>query len=288
VVTNSAKPESRFLEVNGLRLHHLDWGNAGAPPLVFVHGFRSNAQAFNGAARRLRNRYHVIATDVRGRGDSAWSPDGAYEMADYVSDLEGIVDGLGLERFSLVGASMGGRISMYYIAKHPERIERLVINDIGPDRESGSDRITREAGSTPDSFPDLETAIDYRRRTVPSTASMSLDEQRESVISLMRKDASGAWVWKNDPAFLRQRSERGAQSSPELWDVLGRFQSPTLLVWGTISDVLSEDQARRMVDTLPNGELAVVPGVAHAPTLSEPAAAEALDRFLGVGSPAGD
>lgn len=281
-MTTIAMPESRFLTVNGLQLHHLDWGNASAPALVFVHGFRSNAHAFNGAARHLRDHYHVIATDVRGRGDSAWSPDAAYDFTDYVSDLEGVVDGLGLEKFTLVGTSMGGRIAMYYAGKHPERLERLVINDIGPDREAGSDRITREAASTPDSFADLEGFLEYRRRTVPSSAALSHDDQVASAMTLLKQGADGSWTWKHDPAFLAQRSERGAQSTPELWDVLRNFQPPTLLLWGTISDVLSEAQAKKVVETLPNGSLAVVNGVGHAPNLTEPDAVAALDHFLGV------
>jgi len=73
---------SVFLTVNGLKLHHLDWGNPDAPALVCVHGLSGNAHAFDGASRRLRDRFHVIAVDVRGRGDSAWSAEGAYTQSD--------------------------------------------------------------------------------------------------------------------------------------------------------------------------------------------------------------
>ena len=84
-----------------------------------------------------------------------------------------------------------------------------------------------------------------------------------------------------DPAYIQQRVQRGAPSRPALWPVLQRLPCPTLVVWGTESDVLSEVQARRMAEALPKGELAAVPGVGHAPTLMEPAALAALERFLG-------
>jgi pimeloyl-ACP methyl ester carboxylesterase len=77
------------------------------------------------------------------------------------------------------------------------------------------------------------------------------------------------------------RGQRGAPARPALWPVIERLSCPTLVVWGTESDVLSEAQARRMVDVLPRGELVAVPGVGHAPTLMEPVVRAALERFLG-------
>jgi pimeloyl-ACP methyl ester carboxylesterase len=280
-VTNTdTKPESRIFTASGLRLHYLDWGNAVAPTLVCVHGFRGNAHAFNGFAGRFRDRFHVICPDVRGRGDSDWAPDGEYSMSAYVADLAGLVDSLELQRLNLVGTSMGGRIAMHYAAKHAGRLERLVLNDIGPESEVGSDRITDEAGKTPDDFATLDEAIAYRVRMNGAMARMSPAEQREAVLTHVRQAPDGRWLWKNDPAFLRQRVERGAESYPHLWEVLARLQCPTLLVWGADSDVLSVRQARRVVETLPNGELVAVPDVGHAPTLMEPAAVAALDSFF--------
>ncbi len=271
-----------FFTVNGLRLHCLDWGNEAAPPLLCVHGFRSNAHAFDGLARHFRDRFHIVATDVRGRGESEWSKEGAYQYEDYVSDLEGIVDALGLQRFTLVGTSMGGRIAMIYAGRHPERLERLVINDIGPDNEAGSDRITREAAATPEDFASLEAVLAYRRQTVPALASLPQEEQTELALTLFRQDARGRWVFKSDPEFLRQRAANGAGGLPELWAVLGRLSCPTLLVWGTASDVLSQEQAQRVVKTLPAGQLVGIPGVGHAPNLTEPEFLAAARQFLQV------
>jgi esterase len=280
-MTTMPEPASRTLDVNGLRVHYLDWGNLGAPPILCVHGYTSSAQAFNALARRLRDRHHVVAPDVRGHGESGWSPSGAYQYENQVGDLAALVDKLGLARFTLVGTSMGGIIAMAYAGAHPDRLARLLINDIGPDVEVGSQRITQMVGSRPDEFATLDDAMVYRRQMSPIVAGRSPEDQRELALGVLRQRPDGRWIWKMDPEYVRQRVRTGAPQRPALWPALQRVTCPTLVVWGSDSDVLSESQARRMVAALPKGELVTVPGVGHAPTLVEPAVVAALGRFLG-------
>jgi pimeloyl-ACP methyl ester carboxylesterase len=284
----AARPTSGQATIHGLRLHYLDWGNATAPPLVCVHGYTSSADAFNGVARHFRDRFHILALDVRGHGESAWSSDGAYTYHDQAGDLAAFVDQLGLGQFILVGTSMGGIIAMTYAMEHGQRLRALVLNDIGPDAEQGSQRITQMVGARPDAFATLDDAMAYRRDASPIVAARSLPDQRELAHGVLRQQRDGTWGWKMDPAYIRQRVERGAPVRPNAWPALARLACPTLVVWGTDSDVLSEAQARRMVDTLPKGELLAVPGVGHAPSLVEPASLAGLDRFLqGVRATAG-
>jgi pimeloyl-ACP methyl ester carboxylesterase len=281
-MTVTIAPTSRVLTINGLQLHHLDWGNPDAPALVCVHGLRGNAHAFDGFARRFADRYHVISLDVRGRGDSAWSPDGKYQMTDYASDLEGVVDQLGLATFSYIGTSMGGRIGMTYAAKNGQRLSRLILNDIGPDGEAGSDRITREAGKAPESFETYDAAVDYLRETAGVASRMSEEALQERARYTFKQRDDGRWIAKNDPEFLRQRAAAGTAHDPTaMWRALEALTCPGLVLWGTVSDVLSEGQANKIVQTLQDGTLAPVPGVGHTPTLEEPAAVEALEKFLG-------
>lgn len=275
-------PRAHTVTVNGLRLRILEWGDAGAPPVVCVHGYTSSAQAFNAPARHFRDRLRIIAPDVRGHGESAWSPAGAYRYEDQVDDLAGLVDRLGLARFVLVGTSMGGIIAMAYAARHADRLRALVVNDIGPDVEVGSQRITQTVGARPDEFATLDEAMAYRREVSPIVAGRTPEDQRELALGVLRQRADGRWVWKMDPAYIQQRLQRGAPPRPPLWPVLARVACPTLVVWGTESDVLSESQARRMVSTLPHGELVTVHGVGHAPTLIEPVALRALEHVLDV------
>lgn len=275
-----AQPKSEQVTINGLQLRYLDWGNPEAPPLVCVHGYTSSAQSFNGVARHFRDRFHIVALDVRGHGDSAWSPAGEYHYRDQAADLGAFADRLGLGQFVLAGTSMGGIIAMTYAIEHGQRLRALVLNDIGPEAESGTQRITQMVGSRPDEFATLDDAMAYRRGISAILAGRSLEDQRELALGVLRQRADGKWGWKMDPAYIRQRVERGPPVRPDLWPALQHLACPTLVVWGTDSDVLSEAQARRMIETLPAGELLAVPGVGHAPSLVEPASLAGLDRFL--------
>jgi len=121
----------------------------------------------------------------------------------------------------------------------------------------------------------------YRRAMSPILAARSAKDQHELALGMLSRRQDGKWGWKMDPAYIRQRVEHGPPRRPPLWPVLQAVPCPTLVVWGSDSDVLSEAQARRMVDALPRGELVRVPGIGHAPTLVEPVVLAALDRLLG-------
>jgi esterase len=279
-MTDRPQPTAKFLEANGLRLRYLEWGNPGAPPVVCVHGYTSSAEAFNALARRIQDRVNVLAMDVRGHGESAWSPEGAYQYADQAGDLAALVDRLGLDRVVLIGTSMGGIVAMAYAGQHADRLRGLVINDIGPEVETGSNRITGLVGSRPERFASLDEALAYRREISPITAARPLEDQEETALGVLRQGSDGRWVWKMDPAYIEQRVKRGAPARPALWPALETLACPTLVIWGTESDVLSETQAKRMVTALPKGELVAVPGIGHAPTLVEPAPLDAIERLL--------
>jgi pimeloyl-ACP methyl ester carboxylesterase len=279
-MTERLQPTAKNVTVNGLRLRYLEWGRPDALPVVCLHGYTSSAEAFNALARRIHDRAHVIAMDVRGHGESAWSPDGAYQYADQAGDLATLVDRLGLDRFLLIGTSMGGVIAMVYAMQHAGRLRGLALNDIGPDVEAGSSRITQTVGTRPNDFASLDKAMQYRREISPITAGRPIEDQEETARGVVREQPDGRWVWKMDPAYIDQRIKQGPPKRPALWPVLETLPCPTQVVWGTTSDVLSEAQAKRMVSALPKGELVSVPGIGHAPTLIEPPVLAALDRLL--------
>ena len=224
-MTTSMQPDSKTLRVNDLTLHYFEWGKADAPDIVCVHGYTGSADAFNALARHLQDRFHILAPDVRGHGESAWSPAGAYQYADQAGDLAAFVDRLGLDRFVLIGTSMGGIIAMAYAVAHPQRLRGLVINDIGPEAEAGTQRITQMVGSRPEEFATLEDAMAYRREMSPIVAGRSAEDQRELALGVLRQRADGRWGWKMDPAYIRQRVERGA---PRAARIVARAAGPLL------------------------------------------------------------
>ena len=118
----------RYVETNGIRLHYLDHGG-GEPTLVLAPGLSANAHSFDGLMRAgLGDVAHVLALDLRGRGESAAPPSG-YAMEDHARDVIGLLDALELDRVVMGGHSFGGLLTYWLAANHPERVERCVVLD---------------------------------------------------------------------------------------------------------------------------------------------------------------
>ena len=137
---NVPGPTSRIYFSQRLRLHYVDWGNAGAPLLVLVHGGRDHCRNWDWVAEDLRRDWHVIAPDLRGHGDSEWSKDGTYTMAGYIYDLAQLLHQLKVAPISIIGHSLGGNIALRYTGLYPENVAKLIaIEGLGP-----SPRVLRE------------------------------------------------------------------------------------------------------------------------------------------------
>jgi esterase len=131
---DTVKPADSFVTVNGLRIHYMDWGNSTARPLVLIHGLDRVARTFDHLAPHFTARYHVIAMDMRGHGDSGWDPQGRYLVEDHVGDVEGLVQQLGLKDITIWGNSTGGRVAQVFAGKHPELVAAVISEDVGPER----------------------------------------------------------------------------------------------------------------------------------------------------------
>jgi pimeloyl-ACP methyl ester carboxylesterase len=284
-MTTDVVPQDRFVVVNDLRLHYLDYGNADAPPLVMIHGLAGHAHTFDLVAPHLVDRYHAIAIDVRGRGESDWAADGDYSFAAYLSDLTELLVALDLERVSLIGTSMGGLITMMLAAHRPDLVERAVINDIGPEIDPrGLERIQAYVAEAPASFADEASLLAWFRENYPEMLGGLTDEQLRAWAGYsVKPGADGGFVWRMDPAIRRaQRPAPGSApaAAPDLWSMVLEIRCPVLLIRGEKSDVLSPEVAERFVSALPDARLVTVPGLGHAPTLTEPEVVAALRSFL--------
>lgn len=275
--------EDKFQSAGGLRLHYLDFGGDSKPALVCVHGLTGNAHNFDALARHLEARYRVLALDVRGRGDSEWGAPLDYNPQVYVSDLKEFLDGLGIARATLVGTSMGGIISMMFAGGYPERVERLVLNDIGPEiAPAGLQRIVAYVSEAPEHFDDLAAVAAYYRATYPPAAKLGEAELAEWVRWSVKPAQGGGLAWKMDPA-VRRPPRGGAAARPiDLWLHYTRVLAPILIVRGAESDVLSAETTARMLNVQRGARLVEVPGVGHAPSLVEPQALAAIREFLGL------
>ncbi len=120
---------SRYVEVNGLRFHFLDYGGEGKRPMLCLHGGGAHAHWFDLVAAEFTRDHHVLALDLRGHGDSAWAEPPIYTYAEYVDDLGKVIEALDLRDFVLMGHSMGGMVSLLYTSGRPQRVRSLIIVD---------------------------------------------------------------------------------------------------------------------------------------------------------------
>jgi esterase len=268
----AAQPRSDTLDVRGLRFHYVDWGGEGLPVGVFLHGFTGNARTWDHAAHSLRDRFRVLALDQRGHGDTEWAP--VYGSRSMVDDLGAFADALALDRFSLVGASMGGINAYCYAGEHPERVERLAVVDIGPEvHRPGIERIMQNV-RTVTTFTDVDDAYEKVRVENPRADVAMLRHRVEHNV----RSVDGGVAWKWDPAlrdFTRPRDEIG---SDDQWDRWRALRCPTLLLRGSESDILSVDIARRMLDAQPLARLVTIEGASHTITMDRPIEHDAAIR----------
>src|SRR5215831_10205017 len=128
------QPPDRFVTVNGLRIHYLEWGSADKPPMILLHGIGRVAHTFDHIAPHFANSHHVMAVDMRGHGDSSWDPQGAYLVEDYVKDIEGLAEQLHLRNIVIWGNSTGGRVAQVFAGLHPDLVTAVISEDVGPER----------------------------------------------------------------------------------------------------------------------------------------------------------
>ena len=130
---NHAGPTSHSFISQRLRLHYVDWGNPDAPLLILQHGGRDHCRSWDWVAADLAKDWHVIAPDLRGHGDSAWSPEGNYAMNAFVYDFAQLVHTLGHEKVTIVAHSLGGDITARFTGFYPDKVLKLVnIEGLGP------------------------------------------------------------------------------------------------------------------------------------------------------------
>ena len=279
-MTTQVQPQGKTVTANGITLHYLDWGTPGKPPMVLLHGLRGHAHSWDDVSQAMCRDFRVLALDQRGRGDSEWAKDGDYTTNAYVADLDGFIRELGLESFILVGHSMGGRNSLAFAGRYPEKLQRLVIVDIGPDRDPrGIERIRREIVELPEEFDSFEAVVEYMKGDGHRVAEAVL---RRRLQYMTRALPNGKVGWRYDLAIREERRRGSGAPDGELWPVLGNITCPTLIVRGAESDLLSREVAQRMVETMPDAKLVEIPRAGHMVFEDNPDDfLEALQGFLG-------
>jgi esterase len=248
----------RYLTVNGLRLHYLDWGDPAKPAMILIHGIARHAHTFDHIAPEFARDHRVITLDMRGHGDSAWSAEGAYLVEDHVKDLAAIIRELGLRRVTLMGNSTGGRVVQVYAGLNPEMVERLIVEDVGPERpQSIADSFTRRVAQEANGWASEDDLVKQLVAQSPRTPEPLL---RTYAHFGTTRRGDGRLVWKRDPNLVKGFVET------ELWQYVSKIVAPTIYVLGGASPIVPAATAQRLKQTLPNCEVVIMPGLGHYPS----------------------
>jgi non-heme chloroperoxidase len=251
----------RWKGMGGVMIAGDSWGDPNGPLVLLQHGGGQTRHAWRGAGQTLGAAgYHAVAFDARGHGDSDWAPDGLYGQDAMVEDLKDVIDALGGRRPVLVGASMGGGVSLVAIGEDRVDATALVLVDIAPKiEEEGAGKIQAFMSQRPEGFESLDQVAD-------AIASYQPHRERPRNVDGLAKNVrlgeDGRYHWHWDPRFRTGHRDFEARRM-RLEACARNLKLPTLLVRGGLSDVLSEEGARSFLEMCPQSEFVNVSDAAH-------------------------
>jgi pimeloyl-ACP methyl ester carboxylesterase len=236
-------PTSRHFISQRLRMHYVDWGNPGAPPLLLVHGGRDHCRNWDWVAQAMRRDWHVICPDLRGHGDSQWSPDGNYSMSAYIYDLAQLIHQQNLAPVTIVSHSLGGNICLRYTGIYPDKVRKLVaIEGLGPSPKMLAERRTKPmaermtawieeqrtlSGRLPRRYPTIEDAF---ARMQAENKHLSAEQARHLTQQGVNQNEDGTYSWKFDN-YVRMNPPYD-MTYGDIETLWARIACPTLLVYG--------------------------------------------------------
>jgi pimeloyl-ACP methyl ester carboxylesterase len=275
-----ALPDAHHVVLRGMRFHYLDWGTRGLPPMLFLHGGGLNVHTWDLVCASLKPERHCLALDQRGHGDSEWSPVMDYATESHAEDLGAFVDHLGLERFVLVGMSLGGANALAWAGSHSERLAALVLVDVGPEvRQAGVRKI---AAFTSEATP-LDSIEDFVAKALAFNPRRDATLLRRSLLHNLRRMPDGKWMWKYDQRHRARALDPAAAGRRRdlLWSAVAKVSCPTLVVRGAESDVFHDEDAARLSGALSHGRWVKIANAGHTVQGDNPAGLlVALRAFL--------
>ena len=260
-MTHFSGPTSHSFISQRLRLHYVDWGNPDAPPLILQHGGRDHCRSWDWVAQELRHDWHVICPDLRGHGDSAWSPDGSYTMQGLVYDFAQLVETV-LEpghhtQVTVCAHSLGGMVATTFAGLYPEKIRKFAnIEGLGlnPAHLTGRDAepyLTRlrewiakkhaASARLPHRYANMDAAF---LRMKEENKHLSDEQARHLTLHAAARNEDGTWSWKFDNYLNVWPVE---QVQPGVMEALwGAITCPMLLFYGTESFATNPEKDGRL------------------------------------------
>jgi pimeloyl-ACP methyl ester carboxylesterase len=236
-------PSSNTYYSQRLRLHYVDWGNPEAPPLILQHGGRDHCRSWDWVAEELCKDWHVICPDLRGHGDSAWSPEGHYAIDAHVYDFAQLIHALDFETVTIIGHSLGGNIASRYAGLYPDKVIRMVnVEGLGMTTQTISSMPARgspermrmwiedkrkAAGRSVKRYPSLQAAYS---RMKEENAHLSDEQARHLTVHGANRNEDGTWSWKFDNYLnVWSANDMPLDQIETLWRSI---TCPILMLWG--------------------------------------------------------
>lgn len=258
------------------------FGKPGRAPLVIVHGASYFSYDWVDVAAALATDREVVAMDMRGFGDSSWSPARDYAVPAMAGDISALVAHLGWKQAIPVGHSMGGRSVAWCAAKNPELIPAAVLVDYSPENApAGARRTAERVGRQPDVFSSVEAAMQYHGIDPTSDAGKARRPRFEAYL----RPAGNGLQLKRDLYFRDQfkrvlETGEKAKLGVDMWQVLAEIRCPTLVIRGAQSDMFAAETVPKVRTANPNIAVVEIPGGHNVAGDNPPGFVAAVCTFL--------
>ena len=269
---SSVEPKSGYLDINGVKIHTLDWGGSG-DPIVVLHATGFLGRIYAPIASALTSIGHVYSYDQRGHGDSGPSPDGEYNWQRTMDDLAGFIVAMGFGSVRAFGHSAGATAIGSLAAQRPDLISRAVL----------AEPVVFESPTAPEMEwrnPFIERTL-KRRRIFESVDAMFQNFDRKPPYDTWRKDMLRDYCEYGSRASADGRRE--LKCTPEIearyyqtsrdFDGLGRILSaevPLLILFGEMADSLAASLSGSIAAKLRKGRVVTVAGTGHFMPMEKP------------------
>ena len=248
------------LQGDGLMLAADAFGPGSGQPVLFFHGGGQSRLSWRGAAKRMASAgYRCLIVDLRGHGESDWAKDGDYHLNAFARDVEALIDGLDRPAI-LVGASRGGQAALVGGARHPERVDLIMLADVAPTlRQEGVDEIRHFLDVSRGGFASVEDAADALAHHL--NRERLIDSAR--LARIIRQGADGRFYWQWDPETARPEFIHPPSEEAALRQAASAVRSPIIMVRAELSSLVTDDGVALFHALAPHLEVVVAPGVGH-------------------------
>jgi pimeloyl-ACP methyl ester carboxylesterase len=240
-------------------LFHRDFGGAGRPPLVIVHGFLGSSRNWQTAGTGLADRFHVLAVDLRNHGRSPHAPEMTFKAM--LGDMLEWMDAQELSRAAILGHSLGGKVAMQLACRHPERVDRLIVVDVAPKDYPAMAQRTEVTAMNELQFDGLASRAEVESRLEPRVKDWGM---RKFLLTNLERTEGGGWRWMINLPVLTAALPALVKNPLETED---RYAGPAEFIIGGRSRFVATADHETILRHFPAARIALLPEAGHNPHL---------------------